>query len=77
MPHRRFLVFNIIGDSLWGVFVVLVGYFVGSRIPNIDRYILLIVAFAVLASVGPTVWHVIRLHLRKRQAGEDSDGNEG
>jgi len=67
MPYRRFLTFNIIGDTLWAILVSLLGYYVGSRIPNIDNYILAIIVFAVVASSGPTIVHAIRLHRRKNK----------
>lgn len=67
MPYRRFLMFDAIGDSFWAVSVSLVGYYIGSRIPGIDNYILAIVLFAVVVSSGPTIIHVIRLQLRKRR----------
>jgi membrane-associated protein len=68
MPYRRFLTFDAAGDSMWAIAVTLVGYYVGSRIPNIDHYILLVVAFVVLATLTPTLIQFSRLTLKKRQA---------
>lgn len=61
MPYRRFVTFNIVGDIFWAVTVPLLGYYVGSRIPNIDRYILLVLIAAIVLSAGPTIFHVLRL----------------
>lgn len=69
MPYRRFLVFDAIGDTAWALIVTLVGYYVGSRIPNVDHYILLALAFVIVATATPTIVQLVRLHLRKRAAG--------
>lgn len=70
MPYRRFLTFNIIGDVLWAVSVTLVGYYIGSRIPNVDKYILLLVFAAVFLSAAPTLYHYVRLRLKRRRAAQ-------
>ncbi len=67
MPYRRFLVFDAIGDTFWAVTVGLLGYYVGSRIPNIDNYILAALGFVVLATLLPTLFQFGRIHLRKRR----------
>ena len=65
MPYKKFLTFNIIGDLFWAISVPLLGYYVGSRIPNIDKYIMLVLLFAILASVGPALYHLVKLKLKK------------
>jgi membrane-associated protein len=67
MPYRKFLVFDATGDTLWSIVISLVGYYIGSRIPNIDHYILGIVIFAVAISSGPTIIQLIRLKLKQRR----------
>ena len=66
MPYRSFLKFNIIGDILWALIVGLLGYYVGSRIPNIDTYIMIALAFVIAATLLPTIYHFGRIQLRKR-----------
>lgn len=70
MPYRTFLIFDAIGDIFWAISVTLVGYYVGSRIPNVDRYILLALALVIIASVAPALYHFIRFRLQKRQKPE-------
>ncbi len=55
MHYPSFLFFNILGACIWGVSLTLLGYFLGSLIPNIDHYILpvLLVVIAI-SSFG--VW---------------------
>lgn len=63
MPAGRFLVANIIGALLWTDGVLLAGYYLGSRIPDIDHYLLPIVGLAVLVSLVSVLREV--LHSRK------------
>lgn len=60
MPRKNFFMFNVIGALLWGGGVTTAGYFLGSKIPNIDTYILPIVAFAMFCTFAPTVVHILR-----------------
>jgi undecaprenyl-diphosphatase len=38
MPYARFAVFNAIGATAWGIFFVLLGYFLGSSWPLVERW---------------------------------------
>jgi membrane-associated protein len=67
MPRRRFMAFNAVGDIAWSVIIPLLGYYVGSRIPNIDNYILAVLLFAIVATLAPTLYHVIRIKMRQRK----------
>lgn len=60
MPRRRFMAFNVIGGVTWGVGVTLLGYFVGSRIPHIDKYLHYIVLLVIVASVAISLMHLLR-----------------
>lgn len=60
MHYPTFLAFNIIGGVLWAVGLTLAGYFLGSMIPNVDEYLLPIVGAIVLASVAPTLYHILK-----------------
>ena len=67
MPYRKFVIFDIIGDLIWAITVPLLGYYVGSRIPGVDKYIQLILLAVIVLSAGPTLYHIIKLKLRKRK----------
>lgn len=60
MEYREFLFYNFIGASLWGLGMPLLGYFLGSTIPNIDRYLIPIIVFIIFASMVPPVWHFLK-----------------
>ncbi len=53
MEYRRFLLYNVFGGIGWVVGVTWAGYLLGHLIPNIDRYIHIVVVIVVLLSVVP------------------------
>lgn len=67
MPYRKFVVFDIMGDIAWAILVPLLGYYVGSRIPGIDKYIQLILVAVIILSAGPTLYHVVKIKLARRK----------
>lgn len=67
MPRKRFIVFDAIGAIAWATSVTLLGYWLGSKIPNLDRYLLPAILLAMLLSFGPTIYHVVK-EPRVRQA---------
>lgn len=58
MPRSRFILFDAIGDLAWAALVTLLGYWFGSKIPNIDHYIMPTIAVVVVISFGPMLWHL-------------------
>lgn len=67
MRYRSFVVFDAIGDIAWASVITLLGYFVGNRIPNVDHYVLLVLAVVIIVSFGPTLYHVVQALRRRRQ----------
>jgi membrane-associated protein len=68
MPRAKFAFFDAIGDIAWAVIVTMLGYWFGSKIPNIDHYILPVVAIVVIASFGPMIYHLIQALMARRRA---------
>jgi membrane-associated protein len=68
MPYKKFLIFSTIGDLIWATSVPLLGYYVGSKIPHIDRYILTILVAVIVLSAAPTIYHIIKFKLKQRKA---------
>lgn len=67
MDYKQFVVFDAIGDSAWAILVTLIGYWFGTKIPNIDHYILLAVGGVMVFTLGPTFYHVAKALLAKRR----------
>ncbi|HET9490112.1 MAG TPA: VTT domain-containing protein [Methylomirabilota bacterium] len=53
MAYRRFLVYNVVGGVGWVVSMTWAGYLLGRIIPDLDRYIHLVVAIVIVLSVIP------------------------
>ena len=53
MPYRRFFTYNIVGGFLWAVGVTVAGYFLGSTIPGVDKYLFPIILVIIVVSVAP------------------------
>ena len=66
MPYKLFVICDAIGDIAWAVIVSLIGYWFGTRIPNVDHYILFAVAAVVIVTLGPTFYHLGKALLAKR-----------
>jgi membrane-associated protein len=62
MHYRTFIVYNVAGGALWTIGLTLLGYLLGETVPNIDRYLLPIIALIVILSVLPAVLHIIKEH---------------
>ncbi len=58
MHYTRFLMYNLVGGFLWGVCVTVAGYFLGNMIPDVDRYLLPVIAVIIIVSTLPTVIHI-------------------
>lgn len=65
MHYRTFLAYNILGGALWSLGLTALGYFLGSMIPNVDRYLLPIVVGIVILSITPPLLHMWKNKSRK------------
>ncbi|OGM32532.1 hypothetical protein A2803_03435 [Candidatus Woesebacteria bacterium RIFCSPHIGHO2_01_FULL_44_21] len=64
MNYSKFLTYNVVGGILWGSGVSAAGYFLGSRIPHVDRYLLPIILVIIFVSVLPGLIHMRKDILR-------------
>jgi membrane-associated protein len=55
MNYRTFVTYNILGGILWVFSTSLLGYTVGSLIPEVDRYLHIVIGVVVLLSILPAV----------------------
>lgn len=60
VPFRTFTLAQVGGGLVWSFGVVLAGYALGSRIPNIDKYLLPIIAMIVALSLLPVLLEIRR-----------------
>lgn len=64
MRYRTFVTFNVVGAFIWGIGVTTLGYFLGSVIPDIDRYLLPVIAVIIVLSLLPGIIEIVR-HRRR------------
>jgi membrane-associated protein len=69
MQYRTFVTFNVLGGLLWAVGVTTLGYVLGESIPNIDKYLLPVIALIVLLSVLPILFEMRRNRRSTSQRG--------
>jgi membrane-associated protein len=60
MPYTRYLLFDIFGGMFWVGSMVLGGYLLGSRIPNIGKYLHLVIGAIIFLSILPPIIGLIR-----------------
>jgi membrane-associated protein len=72
MHYRTFVTFNVAGGLLWAVGVTSAGYILGDAVPEIDRYLLPIVAGIIFLSILPPALELLR-HRRRTRARSASE----
>ena len=70
MNYRSFFIYNITGGFLWSVGLTGTGYYLGSVVPNVDRYLLPIIGLIVLLSILPSLIHILKNPTHRRQIAE-------
>ncbi len=69
MPYVRYLTYDIFGGIFWVSSMVLGGYVAGSRIPNIAKYLHLIIGAIILISILPPIIGILRAHHAAKKGG--------
>jgi len=72
VPVRVFTLWQVIGGLVWTIGLVLGGYALGSSVPNVDRYLLPLVALVVLLSLTPIALEARRARARRASEGTSS-----
>ena len=60
LPYLRFLPLSILGGVLWGTSITTVGYVLGGLIPDLEKYIYVVIGVGILAGVVPSALHLLR-----------------
>nr|WP_307819151.1 DedA family protein [Streptomyces sabulosicollis] len=74
VPAPTFALWQVAGGVVWTVGLVLGGYALGTSIPNVDRYLLSLVAAIVAVSLLPLALEALRVR-RARTAAEQTPGS--
>jgi membrane-associated protein len=68
MNYRHFVAFNLVAAFTWGVFIPLLGFWLGTSFPFVEQNIDLIIVAIVLASVTPMLVEYLRHRRAKDRA---------
>lgn len=68
VPVRTFTVWQVAGGLVWSLGLTLAGYALGSSVPNIDTYLLPVIALVVIVSLLPLAFEVLRSRAASRAA---------
>jgi len=60
MHYPTFLFYNVIGGVVWAIGFPALGYFLGSVIPDVDRYIVPLIILIIILSFIPPVAHALK-----------------
>ncbi|MFJ9026385.1 DedA family protein [Streptomyces sp. NPDC102259] len=74
VPVRTFTVWQVAGGLVWSLGLTLAGYALGSSVPNVDRYLLPIVAVIVALSLIPVASEVYRSHRDTKAKAREASG---
>lgn len=58
MDYKKFVFYNIFGGLLWTLLTLLAGYFVGSAIPNVEKYLHVVIGIVILLSFVPIILEI-------------------
>jgi membrane-associated protein len=67
MNYKVFIIYNLIGGALWAIGLTGLGYFLGSTIPGVDRYLFPIVLLIIIVSMLPGIIASLRSYIRKKK----------
>jgi membrane-associated protein len=55
MDYRTFLTFSVLGGTAWIWSMLLLGYFLGSRVPGVAKHIELVILAVIFLSILPGI----------------------
>jgi membrane-associated protein len=65
MKYSRFVAFSIAGGLFWVWSMLSIGYFLGRSIPNIDKYIHIVIIAVIFLSILPALFEVLKQRSKK------------
>ncbi|MEO8638143.1 MAG: DedA family protein [Candidatus Taylorbacteria bacterium] len=65
MNYSRFLFYNIAGGLCWSFGMSFLGFYLGRRVPHIDRFILPIIVLIIAVSFFPIVIELVKARRKK------------
>jgi membrane-associated protein len=66
IPKKKFLFYNIIGAVIWTTSVILAAHWLGHKLPNLDKYLILLVVAAMVITTGGGLIEAMRTKSRRQ-----------
>lgn len=60
MDYKKFFLYDAVGIIAWGTSITLIGYWFGSKIPHLDKYVEYAIIAVMAIAIGPTIYHLIK-----------------
>jgi membrane-associated protein len=67
MDQKVFFIFNVVGGVIWSAGLILLSYWAGSKVPNLDSYIQYLVLAAVVITWGGLLFELYKKGARRRE----------
>lgn len=66
MSKRKFFIYNVIGSVLWIWSITLAAYWLGRRVPDLDKIILPLLLLGVIITTGSVLLELLRSKSRRQ-----------
>jgi membrane-associated protein len=66
MDKTQYFLYNVLGGTLWGAGITLLGYLLGNTVPDIDKYFLPAIIIALIIIYIVTFWQLAKNPERRR-----------
>ncbi len=66
MHYGKFMLYNVLGGAVWAIGLTLGGYWLGTKVENVDKYLLPIIAVIIFLSVLPGIIHMLKTPERRQ-----------
>ena len=60
MLRWQFFIFDAIGDTAWAAGLTLLGFWLGSRVPGVEKYVEPVLIAVILLAFVPTFYHAFK-----------------
>jgi membrane-associated protein len=79
MNRVKFFIYDAIGDIVWAAGITLLGWWLGSRVPGVEKYVEPVMIGVIVLAFVPTLYHLWRdpkfralLHRKRTQKTKQS-----
>lgn len=76
MNYTRFVIYNVIGGTIWAGGTVVTGYYLGKHVPWISTYFSQIILAIIIITSLPLVWEYMRHTVLKKRSKKEHHSHE-